>query len=103
MKLMGLDVGYSLTRSTTGIACLDGDQLSLVRTGTAWRVWRRLSSETDHELRAALICLLTAAVASQGTAAVVGEPSGGWFWLPPWLCGSSGQQRGLITLPEPSH
>src|ERR1700693_2648739 len=27
---------YSTTRLTTGIACLDGDQLSLVRTGTAW-------------------------------------------------------------------
>jgi hypothetical protein len=36
MKLMGVDVGYSTTRLTTGIACLDGDQLSLVRTGTEW-------------------------------------------------------------------
>jgi hypothetical protein len=47
-------------------------------------VWRRLSSETDHELRAALICLLTAALAAQGAAAIIGEPNGGWFWLPPW-------------------
>jgi hypothetical protein len=47
-------------------------------------VWRRLRSERDHELRAALICLLTAALAATGTAAVVGEPTGGWFWLPPW-------------------
>jgi hypothetical protein len=46
-------------------------------------VWRRLSSETDHELRAALICLLTAALAAQGNAAIIGEPTGGWFWLPP--------------------
>ena len=46
-------------------------------------VWRRLRSETDHELRAALVCLLTAAVAAQGKAAVVGERTGGWFWLPP--------------------
>jgi hypothetical protein len=44
----------------------------------------------DHELRAALICLLTAALAAQGTAAIIGEPSGGWFWLPP---GSLWQQR----------
>jgi hypothetical protein len=21
---------------------------------------------------------------NQGTAAIIGEPSGGWFWLPPW-------------------
>jgi hypothetical protein len=36
MKLMGVDVGFSNTRLTTGIACLDGDQPSLARTGTAW-------------------------------------------------------------------
>jgi hypothetical protein len=30
MKLMGVDVGYSITRSTTGIACLEGDELPLV-------------------------------------------------------------------------
>jgi hypothetical protein len=36
MKLMGVDVGYSRTRLTIGIACLDGDQLSLVRSGTEW-------------------------------------------------------------------
>jgi hypothetical protein len=47
-------------------------------------VWCRLRSETDHELRAALICLLTAALASKGTAAIIGEAEGGWFWLPPW-------------------
>jgi hypothetical protein len=47
-------------------------------------VWRRLSSETDHELRAALICLQAAALAAQRNAAIIGEPSGGWFWLPPW-------------------
>jgi hypothetical protein len=48
------------------------------------QVWRRLQSERDHELRAALICLLTAALAASGTAAVIGEPTGGWLWLPPW-------------------
>jgi hypothetical protein len=47
-------------------------------------VWHRLRSETDHELRAALICLLTAAFAARGTATVIGEAEGGWFWLPPW-------------------
>ena len=33
---MGVDVGFSTTRPTTGIACLDGDRLCLGRTGTAW-------------------------------------------------------------------
>ena len=46
-------------------------------------VWHRVRTERDHELRAALICLLTAAFANQRAADVVGEPSGGWFWLPP--------------------
>lgn len=46
-------------------------------------VWRQLREETDHELRAALICLLTAAIAAVGEATVVGEDFGGWFWLPP--------------------
>jgi hypothetical protein len=43
-----------------------------------------LREQIDHELRAALICLLTAAFAFFGTGAVVGDTSGGWFWLPPW-------------------
>ena len=47
-------------------------------------VWNRLRSETNHELRAALVCLLTAALAHEGTAAIIGEADGGWFWLPPW-------------------
>jgi hypothetical protein len=33
---MGVDVGFSKTRRTTGIACLRGDQLSLERAGTTW-------------------------------------------------------------------
>ncbi|KKX26698.1 DUF429 domain-containing protein [Rhizobium sp. LC145] len=40
-------------------------------------------AETDHEKRAAWICLLTAACAAIGTSEVVGDDAGGWFWLPP--------------------
>jgi hypothetical protein len=36
INLMGIDVGFSVTRPTTGIACLVGDRLHLVRAGTAW-------------------------------------------------------------------
>ena len=36
MNLMGVDVGFSTTRPTTGIACLQGDQLFLERAGTTW-------------------------------------------------------------------
>ena len=33
---MSVDVGFSKTRRTTGIACLEGDHLTLERVGTAW-------------------------------------------------------------------
>jgi hypothetical protein len=62
----------------------------------------RLRSETDHELRAALICLLTAALAHEGTAAIIGEAEGGWFWLPPWsreaFHGIRNSQRSIFFL-----
>src|ERR1700693_4251901 len=35
-NLMGVDVGFSTTRQTTGIACLEGDHLTLERAGTLW-------------------------------------------------------------------
>ena len=58
-------------------------------------VWQRLRSESDHELRAALICLLTAALAARGTAAIIGEADGGWFWLPPWSLWQPWARQGL--------
>ena len=41
-------------------------------------------SNKDHEERAALICLLTAASVAMGRYTAVGEPTGGYFFLPPW-------------------
>lgn len=46
-------------------------------------VFKRIVSEKDHEMRAALICLLTAALEDAGTAIKAGNDHGGWFWLPP--------------------
>jgi hypothetical protein len=34
---MRIDVGFSVTGPTTGIACLEGDHLSLERAGTTWK------------------------------------------------------------------
>jgi hypothetical protein len=42
-----------------------------------------LAAERDHDVRAAYICLLTAGLAHAGSATVVGDYIGGWFWLPP--------------------
>jgi hypothetical protein len=44
---------------------------------------QRMKIETDHEKKAAFICLLTAIMAVSGKAAQIGDPQGGWFWLPP--------------------
>jgi hypothetical protein len=35
-NLMGIDVGFSKLRRSTGIACLEDDHLTLERAGTAW-------------------------------------------------------------------
>ena len=37
----------------------------------------------DHDIRAALVCLLTAAFAANGTAVAVGQDVDGYFFLPP--------------------
>lgn len=61
-------------------------------------VWRKLKAENDHELRAALVCLLTAALADQNMAAIVGEETGGWFWLPPLSLWERWAARGLENI-----
>jgi predicted nuclease with RNAse H fold len=43
----------------------------------------RCETEKDHDIRAALICLLTAAFAANGTAVAVGQDIDGYFFLPP--------------------
>lgn len=42
-----------------------------------------MTRERDHELRAALVCLLTAAYAHAGESTPVGDEQGGYFFLPP--------------------
>jgi len=41
------------------------------------KVWNCVRTQRNHELRAALICLLNAAFAAQGAAEVVGESASG--------------------------
>lgn len=38
----------------------------------------------DHEERAALICLATAASVANTSYTAIGDPEGGYFFLPPW-------------------
>ena len=62
------------------------------------KMWHRLRVEKHNERRAGLICLLTAAIAARGTATVVGEAAGGWFWLPPWSSWEPWAKDGLQTV-----
>jgi predicted nuclease with RNAse H fold len=68
---------YQQTATTGRLESILASRLDLPR-----EVWDWVRTERNHELRAALICLLTAAFAAQGAAEVVGEPTSGWFWLP---------------------
>jgi hypothetical protein len=49
----------------------------------------------DHEERAALVCLATAASVAAGRYTAVGEPIGGYFFLPPWPLWADWSRREL--------
>lgn len=53
-NLMGVDVGFSKTRRTTGIACLEGDHLTLERVGTSWESRK---SKIPDGFRASIIAI----------------------------------------------
>ena len=44
----------------------------------------KMQKTHDHEERAALVCLMTAACVADGSFTAVGDKAGGWFFLPPW-------------------
>lgn len=46
--------------------------------------WREVQTNGHHDERAALICALTGVCAARGSYVAVGEPVGGYFFLPPW-------------------
>jgi hypothetical protein len=43
-----------------------------------------IETNTDHDQRAALVCLLTAACVAVGRYTAIGDQHGGYFFLPPW-------------------
>jgi hypothetical protein len=44
---------------------------------------KQAGKDGHHDVRAALVCLLTAGFAASNKATVVGDKACGWFWLPP--------------------
>jgi hypothetical protein len=61
-------------------------------------VWHQMRTEADHELRAALICLLTAALADKGTAQSSAKPKECGSGFHRGHCGSLGQRKDLRVL-----
>jgi hypothetical protein len=55
----------------------------LFAAGMPSRISTAFYTETDHDRRAALICLLTAAFVATGRYVAVGDPEGGYFFLLP--------------------
>jgi hypothetical protein len=58
-------------------------QLGWTEPGTITQFHDQAGLDGNHDVRAALICLLTAGFAASGNAVVIGDPTHGWFWLPP--------------------
>lgn len=58
-------------------------------------------SERDHDRRAAIVCLLTAAFAHNGTAEAIGDPLGGYFFLPPESMWAPWSRTGVTKAPLP--
>jgi hypothetical protein len=54
-----------------------------------------IRSNKNHDERAALVCLLTAAAVYEGRYTAVGDQSGGYFFLPPWQCWDPWARGGL--------
>lgn len=52
----------------------------------------RMSKVSNHDERAVLVCLVTAACVAAGSFTAIGDDRGGWFYLPPWSMWASWAQ-----------
>jgi hypothetical protein len=60
-----------------------------------YKLDQALVENTQHDERAALICALTAVCVRRGRYTAVGDPEGGWFFLPPWDLWEEWARRGI--------
>jgi Protein of unknown function (DUF429) len=58
--------------------------IDMIGTATLPSVLQHIKSNRNHDQKAALICLLTATAVAAGRYTAVGDPAGGYFFLPPW-------------------
>lgn len=59
--------------------------------------WDKVARNRQHDERAALVCAMTAIAVVQGQYVAVGEPKGGYFFLPPWELWQPWAKGGLDT------
>lgn len=64
------------------------------------KITARCEAEKDHDVRAALVCLLTAAFAANGTAIAIGQEVDGYFFLPPRNLWADWAKSSLVTHPS---
>ena len=60
-------------------------------------VLHHIKTNQNHDQKAALICLLTAAAVAAGRYTAVGDEEGGYFFLPPWEVWAPWARRELMT------
>lgn len=65
------------------VRCGVFDRLARTLAGLPKPLVEAINAETDHEKRAAYVCLLTAASTKQGKVTPVGDAATGWITLPP--------------------
>ena len=62
--------------------------------------WDRWKTEKDHDRRAALVCLLTAALHHKGLSYMAGDEEGGYFCLPAMHLWENWAVKGLEASPD---
>jgi hypothetical protein len=74
--------------------------IGAIESEEVWAILETIQANRDHEERAALICLLTAAAIATGQYTAVGDKDGGYFFLPPWNLWAEWAQKELIKQKE---
>lgn len=67
--------------------CRESQALERLKEMIGWdapALWEGLRTNGHHEEQAGIVCAVTAVCAWQGKYVAVGEPAGGYFFLPPW-------------------
>jgi hypothetical protein len=65
--------------------------------GATPSVLHHIKTNQNHDQKAALICLLTAVALAAGRYTAVGNPKGGYFFLPPWEVWAPWARQELVT------